>query len=840
VKNGILNLGLLACPLFAKGRTMLHLRLTAWSAAMATAAAAALATLSAPAPALAQGAAPVYAQPSAAMRAVLDAPALPQHSLSPDQRTLVTVTLRRHRPVAELARPVTRLAGLRLDARANGPALITPIEALSLMPATGGAATPVVLPAGGGFHGLRWSPDGQRMLLNRRTTTGTHSGTELWVAEVAKPVFRQIKGVSVNQVLDADFAWLGTDEIVLLSVPSKRGAAPVAGAPTGPTIQESMGKTSPERTLQNLLTNPQDEALFTHLATSQPLRVNLKTGATRAIGQPGLYTRVETVGNASALLAESLVPPFSYQVSWNDFPTQVTVMDTSGKTLRNVARVPLKEGVPVEGVVTGPRQFWASPLADGAVYWTEALDGGNPANKVPHRDRLMRLDAPYTGEAREVHKTTGRLMGLNFADSGARAIVSEFDRDRVWLSVDWLALDGSAPTLRLQDRSLRDRYRDPGQPQMRMLTSNGRAVIRQDQGALLLAGAGAGPGGDRPFFDRFDLATQKATRLFQASDTHFEQPLALLPSGQLLTRRETFAEPPNLVLRSGEGFATLKALTTTPDPTPSLRGIQRERVSFKRPDGVQLSFWLYLPPGHKGKNAGDARPTFVWAYPQEFTDAATASQVSGSTSRFNTFGATNPLMLLLDGYVVLMDATMPVVGDPKTVNDSFIEQITANAQAIIDKAVELGVSQRDQMVVGGHSYGAFMTANLLAHTDLFKAGIARSGAYNRTLTPFGFQAERRTLWEAPNSYLKLSPFLVADKLKEPVLLMHGEADDNPGTFLMQTQRLYQALAGTGGNVRFVSLPFEGHGYSARESQGHVLWEMSEWMKRHTGPAVPTP
>jgi dipeptidyl aminopeptidase/acylaminoacyl peptidase len=387
--------------------------------------------------------------------------------------------------------------------------------------------------------------------------------------------------------------------------------------------------------------------------------------------------------------------------------------------------------------------------------------------------------------------------------------------------------------VRWQDRSARDRYRDPGQPQMTTL-ANGRPVARVDQGTLLLAGAGATPQGERPFLDRYELATQKSTRLFQASDTHYETAVALLPDGKLLTRRETFDQPPNLMLRSGDGLADLKALTSVPDPTPSLRGIQRERVVFKRPDGVQLSFWLYLPPGMKKGEQGAARPTFVWAYPQEFTDAATASQVSGSQARFNSFGATNPLMLLLDGYVVLMDATMPVVGDPKTVNDSFIEQITANAQAIIDKAVELGVTQRDKVVVGGHSYGAFMTANLLAHTDLFKSGIARSGAYNRTLTPFGFQAERRTLWEAPNSYLKLSPFLVADKLKEPLLIIHGEADDNPGTYFIQSQRLFAALGGTGGNARFVSLPFEGHGYQARESQGHVLWEMREWMKRTVG------
>ncbi len=765
------------------------------------------------------------------MREVLDAPALPQHSLSPDQTLLATVTPRRHRPVADLARPVTRLAGMRLDAAARGPALIAPIEAISIKPVQGGAERRMQLPSGGGLYGLRWSPDGKRMLLAQRTD----QGTVLWAAEVGSAVFKPIKGLKLNQVLVPDGAWLGSDELVLVTLPDGQGAAPTAGNPTGPTVQESMGKSSPEVTRQNLLSNPHDEALFTHLATSQLRRVNLKTGAVTRIGSPGLYASLQAVGGTTSLLVERLTAPFSYQVGWNDFAADVELLDArSGQRIKALGRLPLKEGVPVQGVVTGPRQFWSSPLADAAVYWVEALDGGDPRNKVPHRDRLMRLDAPYTGEAREVHKTAGRLVNLSFAETPARALVTEFDRDRVWLSVDWLALDGSSAPLRLQDRSMSDRYRDPGQPQMRVLPANGRAVARVEQGALLLAGLGASSSGDRPFIDRFELANQKATRLFQASDTHFEQALALLPSGHLLTRRETFAEPPNLMLRSGEGFAQLQALTQTADPTPSLRSIQRERVRFKRADGVELSFWLYLPPGHKGKNAGDARPTFVRAYPQEFTDAAVASQVSGSSSRFNSFGGTSPLMLLLDGYVVLMDATMPVVGEPKTVNDSFIEQIGANAQAIIDKAVELGVSQRDKMVVGGHSYGAFMTANLLAHTDLFKAGIARSGAYNRTLTPFGFQAERRTLWEAPNSYLKLSPFLVADKIKEPILLIHGEADDNPGTFLIQSQRIYQALAGTGGNVRFVSLPFEGHGYTARESQGHVLWEMNEWMKRQVG------
>lgn len=774
----------------------------------------------------------VYQQPSDAMRAVLDAPNLPQYLLSPDQRTLATLKLRAQRPIAELARPLLRLAGQRFDAAVSGPALIAPIERLSLRSLESGALErEVKLPAGGGFHALRWSPDGTRYLLQRRTA----DATELWVGDTAQGAPKRLNGVKLNAVLDNEFAWLSPDELVLMALPETRGPAPRFDAPAGPSVQESMGRQSPERTLQNLLTNAQDEALFSHHATSQLRRVNLKTGASRALGSPGLIASLQTVGNSQALLVERLVTPFSYQVSWQDFARQVELVDpASGKTLRELGAVRLKEGVPVEGVITGPRQYWASPLADAAIYWVEALDGGDNRNKVPHRDRLLRLDPPYQGQAREVHKSTHRLVNLSFAQTPGRAMVVEVERDRVWLTVDWLALDGSAAPQRIQDRSLRDRYRDPGQPLSQMLAHNGRSVVQVEGEHLYLLGQGAGPSGDRPFLDRFSLKDAKpAARLFQAGETHYERPLARLADGRVLTSRETFAEPPNLVLRSGPELAQMQTLTQVADPTPQLRGIQRERVRFKRADGVEMSFWLYQPPGHQ---RGDRRPTLVWAYPQEFTDAAVASQVSGATTRFNSFGGTNPLMLLLDGYVVLMDATMPVVGDPKTVNDSFIEQITANAKAIIDKADELGVTDRDKVVVGGHSYGAFMTANLLAHTDLFKAGMARSGAYNRTLTPFGFQAERRTLWEAQDVYLKLSPFLVADKLKEPLLMIHGEADNNAGTFPLQSQRLYQALAGTGGHVRLVMLPHEGHGYAARESQGHVLREMSDWMRRHVGAA----
>jgi dipeptidyl aminopeptidase/acylaminoacyl peptidase len=773
----------------------------------------------------------VYQQPSTEVRAVLDAKGLPTRSVSPDQRTLASIQLKRHRSIEELARPVLRLAGKRIDAAASGPQLLPSIESIILqsLGTPGAPDRVVVLPAGGDFHQMRWSPDGRRFLLNRRTATAT----ELWVGDVATARVQQLRGVALNAILEFDVVWLDADEIIALTVPERRGPAPVFNAPSGPGVQESMGRISPERTLQDLLKSSQDEALFVHHASAALRRIKLSSGASRELGKPGLYVQIQALGTAAGtpgrLLVERVVPPFSYQVGWNDFARQVEVLDSNGALLRDLGRIKLREEVSVGGVVTGPRQFWASPLADGAVYWVDALDGGDPRTKATQRDRLMRLDAPYSGQPVEAHRTAGRLTTLAFVDGSRRAIVTDIDRDRAWLHADLVALDGSAAPQRLQDRSLRDRYRDPGTPLTRTL-ANGRTVLRLEGDKLLLVGNGAGPQGDRPFLDAFSLASAKATRLFQSATSHYERPLALLADGRLLTTRESFAEPPNVVLRSGPDLAQMEPVTGNPDPTPQLRGIRRELVNFKRGDGVDLSFWLYLPADHK---TGERRPTLVWAYPQEFTDAAVAGQVSGSANRFNTFGGMSPLMLLLDGYVVLMDATMPVVGNPKTVNDSFIEQISANAKAIIDKADALGVSDPKMMVVGGHSYGAFMTANLLAHTDLFKAGIARSGAYNRSLTPFGFQAERRTFWEAQDVYLKLSPFNFADKIKEPLLLMHGEVDDNPGTFPIQTQRLYQALAGTGGSVRYVSLPHESHSYTARESLGHVLREMSDWMLRNT-------
>lgn len=766
----------------------------------------------------------LYKQPSAPIRELLDAPAQPRLMPSPDRQTLALVESRRYTPLDELARPVLRLAGARFDPRSATPQSIVGIQHLRLRNLLDPEAPErsVELPSGGLWHSFSWAPDGQRFLLARRTDTAD----ELWVGATSNGQLWRIYNLRLNNTIDPDdLAWLSAREVVVLTVPDSRG--PVPNRPhSGPAIQETHGRASPERTYADLLRTPRDEDLFEYYARAQMTLVDIASGQSRDLGSPGLFSSISAVGNGQAILTERLIRPFSYNLTFDDFPTVVEIRQRDGKVIRELARMPLKQGVAIDGALPGPRVFYASPTKDAAVYWVEALDGGNPNNRAAFRDRVMRLDPPYTGDPFEVQRMPYRFTRLRFLDDGQHALLSEEDRSRGWTRTYLLPLRGTQ-SRPLFEHSVRERYRHPGAPLMRPMP-NGQQAVQTLNGDLLLVGQGASPKGDRPFLDKISLRDLSVQRLFQSSENAYEVPIALLDDKRLLTQREAEHEPPNLVLRDG---AKAVVLTRLRDQTPQLRHVRRELVTFKRSDGVELSFWMYLPPDHRD---GERRPALVWAYPLEFNDAALASQLSGSPNRFMNFNGISPLNLLMDGYVVLMDATMPVVGDARTMNDSFIEQMTMNARAILDKAEELGAVDSRRVAIGGHSYGAFMAANLLAHTKLFRCGIARSGAYNRTLTPFGFQSERRSLWDAKDVYLKLSPLLFAQQIKEPLLLIHGDADNNSGTFPLQSERLYQALAGLGGTARYVLLPFEAHGYAARESAGQVQWEMSQWLKGCVG------
>jgi dipeptidyl aminopeptidase/acylaminoacyl peptidase len=497
------------------------------------------------------------------------------------------------------------------------------------------------------------------------------------------------------------------------------------------------------------------------------------------------------------------------------------VWDRSGSVEYEVASLPLADHIPLAGVRTGPRFIEWLPEKAATLTWVEALDGGNPKEAVSNRDRILALASPFHEKPREIFKTRERFRGMQPLAHG-KALVEDFERVKRIVRTLEIDLDNPGTEGRVMfSRNERDAYHDPGTPVMRTMP-DGRRIVMQSGDEIYLSGLGASPEGDKPFLDRFNLATGKSERLFQSSGG-FESVVAVLDDGgtRLLTRRESPVNPPNYFIRTG---TDLKALTHDPNPMPQTVGVKKQLVTYKRRDGVPLSFTLYLPADYK---PGTRLPAVLWAYPYEFSDADTAGQVTGHEAE--SFPVLNYHQLaVLHGYALLDNAAMPIVGDADTVNNTYVEQLQMDAQAAIDKGVEMGVVDPDRVGVFGHSYGAFMTANLLAHTRLFHAAVAESGAYNRTLTPFGFQAESRTFWEAPDVYTKMSPFWFADKIKTPVLLIHGEADDNTGTFPIQSERLYAAIRGNGGTVRLVMLPSEAHAYRGKESMEHVLFEELAW------------
>jgi dipeptidyl aminopeptidase/acylaminoacyl peptidase len=609
--------------------------------------------------------------------------------------------------------------------------------------------------------------------------------------------------------------------------------------PPGPHVQESLGGAEPVVTHEDMLQNPHDEDLFEFYATSQLAMVDVATGKVTPVGKAGIVDNVRISPDGKALLVTTIHKPFSYLHAAREFPKEVEVWDRTGKVERKVASIPLADRIPINGVQTGPRNIQWRPNQPASLVWFEALDKGDLKNKVAFRDRLVMLAAPFQGEPKEVYKSEQRAQGLEFFEKGGTALTSDFERLTRMQRTFMIELDDPGqPAKLVWSRNQQDRYRDPGAPMMKLLPT-GETVIMQDGGNIFLRGTGSSPKGDHPFLDRYNIASGKTEHLFRCDDDHYEEVVALLDArgDKFLTRRESPTEPPNYFVRTSDGKMT--AMTHFPDPQPIFRKVTKQLVTYKRADGVPLSFELYLPADYK---PGTRLPTLIWAYPREFNDADTAGQVSGSTKRFTEVTGYSQIFHVLDGFAVLDNAAMPVVGDnPDVVNNTYIDQIVADAKAAIDKAAEMGVTDPARVGVGGHSYGGFMTANLLAHCDLFKAGIAESGAHNRTLTPFGFQSERRTLWQAPDVYLKMSPFMFADKIKTPMLLIHGEADDNDGTFPVQSERMYQAVRGNGGTVRLVFLPFEAHGYRARETVEHVLWEKFAWFDKYVkGAGAPAP
>lgn len=761
---------------------------------------------------------------------IIDATPEPSVSLSPNRQWMLYIERNAMPGIEDVSRRMLRLGGVRIDPVTNGRFRSSFSKKISVRPTEGeGKLIDVGLPENSKISGISWSHTSKHFSV----TTVTEDGMQLWAVDVTSPAKPKLLAENINTVI-ADYEWLPSGDAILChTVPASRSEEPSKPTtPVGPNIQESSGNETPTRTYQDLLTSPYDEQLFDHYSITQ-MGVYGLDGSVKKIGKPNIYVTSSVSPDGKYILATTLQKPYSYLMTYGSFPRNIEVWDWDGNVVYEVAKVPLAENIPIEGVRTGPRRVDWKSTAPATLVWFEALDGGDPNREADYRDRVVAIEAPFNGEPAELIKVEHRAFGMTYFENPAWFMTTEYDRDRRWIRslLHDIENELGEPKV-LMDRSIRDRYGDPGQPLMDRL-ENGHAVVRQDGNWIYRSGRGASPKGDFPFIDRQNLETLETERLWRCDDDVYESVVAVMTSSadekpQVITVKESTVIPPNYFLRDLEANST-SAITEFKDPTPQIRGIKKQLVKYTREDGVELSATLYLPADYK---AGTRLPLLVWAYPREFNDRRTAGQITTSPNRFTRMASISHLSLLTQGYAIMDNATMPVIGDPETMNDTFIDQIVSSGKAAIDKAVEMGVADPNRVGVGGHSYGAFMTANLLAHCDLFKAGIARSGAYNRTLTPFGFQSERRKLWDAKDVYYSISPFLHADKINEPVLLIHGEADNNSGTFPMQSKRMYQAIKGNGGTSRIVMLPYESHGYVARESILHTQAEMIEWFDTH--------
>ena len=780
-----------------------------------------------------------YQLPSPEIVRLVDAPRTPSVWVSPDGKTLMILEYPGFPTIEELAQPELKLAGLRINPRTNGPSLSQAFyyHKITFKDLKKGKEQPVTgLPENPKISDIRWSPDAKKIafLLTRS------GGIELWVAGVTDGNALRLTEATINAAgYWPSFEWLSDSRRILFqAILQTRGNPPEKDlVPKGPVIQdnEQIKKTAPVHTYQDLLKNKYDEALFKFYATAQLMVAEVDLKKISPLGSPGIIRRFKPSPDSNYILVELVKEPFSYLVPYYLFPQTVEIRDIDGNLVKTLADIPLADDTPkgFDAVRRGPRSFGWRDDVPAQLYWVEAQDDGDPKKEADTRDKVYFLGAPFTGKPIEGPALKHRFRRFHWG-TGEMAMVSEgWWKTRKRVTSLFQPDDPGKPMELIFDLSSEDRYNDPGRF---VLTSNasGRKVLLTDKTGhfLYLSGVGASPQGNRPFIDRFDPKAKNATRLWQSAPPYIEMMIDFIDRDTLcvLTRREGQKVQPNYYIRHLKK-GKLQQITHFPHPYPGFQEVEKQLVKYKRADGLDLTGNLYLPPGYK---PGDGPlPVLMWAYPVEFKSKQAAGQVTDSPYRFIYMNWWTPALWVSQGYAVFDRVSMPIVGEgDKEPNDTYIQQLVSNAKAAIDKLTEMGIADPRRVAIGGHSYGAFMVANLLAHSRLFAAGIARSGAYNRTLTPFGFQSEERTLWEALDTYINMSPFMHAQNIKDPILLIHGEADDNSGTFPIQSKRLYHALKGHGALTRLVMLPCESHGYDARESIMHVMWETFRWLDKY--------
>lgn len=740
-----------------------------------------------------------------------------------------------YKSIAELSEEELRLAGLRINPKLNIGSrtdYIKDIRVRKLQENNTEVQTLSGMPENARLANFIWSPNQQKIAM----TNSTSEGVEVWVLDLPSLSLSKLTDAQVNANLRDPLNWFEDNQSLLVKMlPSSRGAILNKEdiIPSGPTISVSDGKEAQNRTYQDLLKDKNDEYNFEQLAHSEIYKVSLD-GSQEKWLEAAMYTNISFSPDGNYVMVSAVERPFSYLVPYNRFPSKTTIYTKDAEKVETVMEVPLIEDLPkgFMAVRKGRRSMnWRGDKAATLVF-VEALDGGDPEVEVAHRDEVFELEAPFNGTPKSILKMINRYAWIEWANDEIAIAYDYWWNTRNLKTYVFNPSDNTKEPSILFDRDYQDIYSDPGNFVSKRNEFGSYVLSLEGQNAFLI-GDGFTEEGQFPFVDQINLKSSSKKRLYQSEYTDKIEDIRDYKVGkkQLLVRIQSPSEYPNYYLRNLKQNK-LEQLTDFENPFQSLQDVHKEVINYQREDGLPLSGTLYLPVGYD-KASKEKLPMILWAYPREFKDKSSAGQNDQNPNSFTYPHWASPLFWLTQGYAVLDDAAFPIVGEgEEEPNDTFRSQLVANAQAAIDAVDQMGYIDRARVAVGGHSYGAFMVANLLSHSDLFAAGIARSGAYNRTLTPFGFQSEERNYWEAPEVYYTMSPFMHADKMKTPLLLIHGKADNNSGTYPLQSERYFNALKGLGATARLVMLPKESHGYEAKESVLHLLWEQHEWLEKY--------
>ena len=775
-----------------------------------------------------------YQKPPDEILKLVDVPRSPSVLMDDQKENMILLYRNAYKSIEELSKEELRLAGIRIDPKTNIGSRVTYTNNIKLKNLVKKGAELIQvkgLPKNPKLANFRWSPDQSKIALTNTTTTGV----EVWVLDIESATASKITDANVNANLGSSINWFEDGKSLLVKMVSENRKPLInvkIAVPAGPTISSNDGKKAQNRTYQDLLKNKNDEHNFEQLALSEIYKVSLDGSKEKWLSED-LYTSIRFSPDGNYVLVTNIEKPFSYLVTYGRFPSKTTVYNKEGNKVETVLEVPLIEDLPqgFMAVRTGKRSFsWRNDKPATLIY-TSALDEGDPENKVEYRDEVFQLEAPFNNEGKSLLKTINRFSGISWGNENTAVAYDYWWNTRNTKAYIFNPSNSSEKPKLLYDRNYQDKYSDPGNF-VTERNSYGSSVLTIINNEVFSVGAGFTEKGQFPFVDQLNLQTIKKTRIYQSKYTDkLENISSYNPKkDELLVRIESATEFPNYYFKKTKG-SKLSQLTNFDNPFKSIQNVHKEVIKYKREDGVELSGTLYLPVDYD-KEKKEKMPMILWAYPTEFKDKSSAGQNTKNPNKFTYPYYGSMIYWVTRGYVVLDGASFPIIGEgDEQPNDSFRKQLVANAKAAIDAVDELGYIDRRRVAVGGHSYGAFMVANLLSHSDLFAAGIARSGAYNRTLTPFGFQSEERNYWEAPEIYYTMSPFMHAEKMKYPLLLIHGEADNDSGTYPMQSERYFNALKGLGATARLVMLPKESHGYQAKESILHLLWEQDQWLEK---------